>query len=266
MDTQSVLGFNGLEYPHWSLEQIADFAVRLKAGFVELAARRIAAEGADAVLRAFCARDIGLAVNCFTSELGTGLELARRIGAGYVVLQDDSIESPTASRPASLEAFRQTALGLLEAPTAEGIQVALENGALRITRDPEDVLAVVTAVNHPAFGVNYDPDNYYNAGVEGFPYAYELLRGHILYVHAKDSGRYLSSVHGVGRRVLHRAGGNVVCLPLGTGAINWTGLAARLRQDGYRGPVSLEPHNLPDEMAPSMERDAAFLRQIGLVG
>ena len=78
-------------------------------------------------------------------------------------------------------------------------------------------------------------------------------------------GRYLPTVHGEGRRVLHRAGGNVVCLPVGTGAVNWTGLIGRFQQDGYRGPVSLEPHLLPDEMAAAMEADAAFLRRAGWV-
>jgi hypothetical protein len=40
---------------------------------------------------------------------------------------------------------------------------------------------------------------------------------------------------------------------------------SRFQEDGYRGPVSLEPHLLPDEMAPAMEADAAFLRRAGWV-
>ena len=107
--------------------------------------------------------------------------------------------------------------------------------------------------------------NFYNAGIEGFPYAYELVREHIFQMHAKDSARYLPQVHGEQKRVLHRAGGNVVCVPLGTGAVNWPGLADRLLRDGYAGPICLEPHNLPEEMAPGMELDAAFLRRVGLV-
>jgi sugar phosphate isomerase/epimerase len=87
----------------------------------------------------------------------------------------------------------------------------------------------------------------------------------VFQVHVKDSGRHVPAVHGDGRRVLHRAGGNMVCLPVGTGGVNWTGLIARFQQDGYRGPVSLEPHLLPHEMAPAMETDAAFLRRAGWV-
>ncbi len=57
----------------------------------------------------------------------------------------------------------------------------------------------------------------------------------------------------------------MVCLPVGTGAVNWSGLIARFQQDGHQGPVSLEPHLLPHEMAPAMEADAAFLRHVGWV-
>jgi sugar phosphate isomerase/epimerase len=47
--------------------------------------------------------------------------------------------------------------------------------------------------------------------------------------------------------------------------VNWAGLIARLQADGYRGPVSLEPHTLPHEMAPGMQADAAYLRGAGLI-
>jgi len=265
MDTRSPLGINGLEYPHWPIQKIADLAVALKASFVELGVGRIAREGVDAVLREFQARNLTVEVNSPSSEIEAGMTTAQRVEAPYVIIFDDAIERSDWSRAESVEAFQRTMAELLEKPGSEGIRVALENGGFRITRDPEDVLAIVRAVNHPRFGVNYDPDNYYNAGIEGFPYAYELVRGRILHMHAKDSTRYIPHVHGEGKRVLHRAGGNVICVPLGTGAVNWAGLAARLQQDGYHGPISLEPHNLPEEMAPAMEADAAFLRRVGLV-
>ena len=165
----------------------------------------------------------------------------------------------------SLDEFRRQTIEMLEQSNHQEIRVAMENQIIRMTRQPEDLLAIVRAVDHPRFGVNYDPDNYYNAGIEGFPYAYELVKEHIFHMHAKDSVRYLPQVHGEQKRVLHRAGGNVVCVPLGTGAVNWSGLADRLLHDRYAGPICLEPHNLPEEMAPGMGQDAAFLRHVGLV-
>jgi len=265
MDARSPLGINGLEYPHWPIQKIADLAVALKASFVELGVGRIVKEGVDAVLREFQARSLTVEVNSPSSEIEAGMATAQRVGSPYVIVLDDAIERPDWSRAQSIEGFRRTMVELLEKPGFEGIRVALENGGFRITRDPKDVLAIVRAVNHPRFGVNYDPDNCYNAGFEGFPYAYELVRAHIFHMHAKDSAWYIPEVHGEGKRVLHRASGNVICVRLGTGAVNWAGIAERLRRDGYHGPISLEPHNLPQEMAPGMEADAAFLRRVGLV-
>jgi len=265
MDAQCSLGISGLEYPHWPLQKIADLAVSLQASFVELGVSRITREGVDVVLRECQARHLTVEVNSPSSEIAVGMATAQRLGSPYVILLDDAIERPDSSRAQCIEGFRRTMVELLEKPGLEGMKVALENGGFRITRDPQDVLAIVRAINHPRFGVNYDPDNYYNAGFEGFPYAYELVRGHIFHMHAKDSARYIPEVHGDGKRVLHRASGNLICVPLGTGAVNWAGLADRLRRDGYSGPVSLEPHKLPHEMAPGMEADAAFLRRVGLV-
>jgi sugar phosphate isomerase/epimerase len=261
----SPLGINGGEYPHWPVEKICELAAALKARFVELAVSRIARDGNERVRRELVERGLGIHVNCATSELAAAMKVAQVIESPIVVVFDNAVERADMSRADSLEAFRRMVCELLEQSDYAHIRIAMENQVIRMTRQPEDLLAIVRAVDHPRLGVNYDPDNYYNAGVEGFPYAYEIVKAHIFHMHAKDSARYLPQVHGDQKRVLHRAGGNVICVPLGTGAVNWAGLADRLRQDGYAGPISLEPHNLPDEMAPGMEKDAAFLRRVGLV-
>jgi sugar phosphate isomerase/epimerase len=261
----SALGINGGEYPHWPIAKICDLALELKAQFVELSVGRIREAGAAAAGRELASRGLTVHINGATSDLHGACGAAAELGAPYIVVFDDAVERPELGRAACLEAFRRTAAELLERPGHGQLRIAMENSIIRFTRQPEDLLAIVAAVGHPRFGVNYDPDNYYNAGIEGFPYAYELVRPHILHMHAKDSARWIPGVHGEQKRVLHRAGGNVVCVPLGTGAVNWAGLADRLRADGYAGPISLEPHNLPDEMAPGMAADAARLRRLGLV-
>ena len=258
-------GINGGEFPHWTVGEIAELAVKVGARFVELPLRRLAGDGAAVAVKETRTRGLAIHVNAGTSELAEAFGTARTLGAPYIVAFDDAIERVDASRRDSLEGFRRTVLGLLDAPGHGGIRVALENSFIKIPRQPDDLLELVTLVGHPAFGVNFDADNFYNAGVEPFPYAYELLKGHILHVHAKDSARYIPAVHGDAKRVLHRAGGNVVCVPIGRGAVNWKGLIDRLKEDGYRGPVSLDPHTLPHEMALGMEADAAFLRRAGLI-
>jgi sugar phosphate isomerase/epimerase len=259
------LGVNGGEYPHWSIEQILDLTVKIRAEFVELSVRRVMDAGAPTVVAAARRRRLGVHIGAMVSELQDAFRAACAIASPLIVAVDDAIERADRSRGESVAAFARLAVELLDGPGHESIRLALENSVIRITRLPEDLLAVIGAVHHPRFGLNFDADNFYNAGIEPFPYAYELLRPHIFQVHVKDSGRYIPTVHGDGRRVLHRAGGNVVCLPVGSGAVNWTGLIARFQQDGYRGPVSLEPHLLPHEMAPAMEADAEFLRHTGWV-
>ena len=259
------LGINGGEYPHWPVAKICDLAVMLKAQFVELGVGRITKDGTDGVRQELTSRGLTVHVNCAASEMRLGFSAAHSLRSPIIVVFDDTVERADRTRKGSLDEFRQRMIELLEQSGHQEIRVAMENSIIRMTRQPEDLVAIVRAVDHPRFGINYDPDNYHNAGIEGFPYAYELVKEHILHLHAKDSTRYLSQVHGEQKRVLHRAGGNVVCVPLGTGAVNWTGLADRLRRDGYAGPISLEPHNLPEEMAPGMEQDAAFLRRVGLV-
>lgn len=259
------LGVNGGEYPHWSVAKICDLAVKLGAEFVELSARRVIVGGPQAVLKETRRRRLGIHIGAMVSELTDAFVAAHAVGAPLIVAVDDAIERAELSRGQSIRVFRQLVVGLLDQPAHRSIRLALENSVIRITRLPEDLLVLLEAVDHPRFGINFDADNFYNAGTEPFPYAYELLREHIFQVHVKDSGRYIAAVHGDDRRVLHRAGGNVVCLPVGTGAVNWTGLIARFQQDGYRGPVSLEPHLLPQEMAPAMEADATFLRRAGWV-
>lgn len=261
----SPLGINGGEYPHWPVERICDLALELKAQFVELSVGRIRDAGTAGVARALAARSLHVHINGATSDLAGACTAAAELGSSYIVVFDDAVERPELSRAACLDAFRRTVTDLLERRGHERLRIAMENSIIRFTRQPEDLVAIVAAVGHPRFGVNYDPDNYYNAGTEGFPYAYELVRPHIVHMHAKDSARWIPDVHGQEKRVLHRAGGNMVCVPLGTGAINWAGLADRLRRDGYAGPISLEPHNLPEEMAPGMTADAATLRRLGLV-
>lgn len=258
-------GINGGEFPDWPVERIVELAVKVGAQFVELPTGRLGATDAEHAREAATAAGLAIHVNGLVSALPAAFASARAVQATYLVVGDDAIERTDASRADSFAAFRATVLALLEAPAHRTLLLALENSIIKVTRRPEDLAELVTAVGHPRFGVNFDPDNFYNAGVEPFPYAYELLKGHILHLHAKDSARYSPTIHGSATRVLHRAGGNVVCVPMGSGAVNWAGLIARLQADGYRGPVSLEPHTLPHEMAPGMEADAAYLRRTGLI-
>ncbi len=70
----------------------------------------------------------------------------------------------------------------------------------------------------------FDPANFIQCGQTPYPDAYEQLRPWLRYVHVKDA----------------RADGSVAAA--GEGVSRWPALLARLRQDGYDGFFSLEPH------------------------
>lgn len=70
----------------------------------------------------------------------------------------------------------------------------------------------------------FDPANFVQCGQTPYPAACEQLRPWLRYVHVKDA----------------RADGRVVAA--GEGVSRWPDLLVRLRQDGYDGFFSLEPH------------------------
>jgi len=71
-----------------------------------------------------------------------------------------------------------------------GIKLALENEAHDATRTPVGMLRIIQAIDSKNFQTNFDACNYYHASQEGYPYAYEVLRDHIVYVHLKNGCIY----------------------------------------------------------------------------
>ena len=74
------------------------------------------------------------------------------------------------------------------------------------------------------FQAALDPANFVVCGQVPYPDAYDALRSWVQYVHVKDV----------------RADGAIA--PAGEGVARWPDLLQRLRQDGYDGFLSLEPH------------------------
>jgi len=70
----------------------------------------------------------------------------------------------------------------------------------------------------------FDPANFIQCEQTPYPDAYEALRPWLRYMHVKDA----------------RADGSVVAA--GEGMARWPDLLQRLREDGYDGFFSLEPH------------------------
>ena len=130
----------------------------------------------------------------------------------------------------------------LEKAEAAGITLVLEDEAHDSTKNPEEMLRITEAMESEYFKVNYDAVNFFQASYEGFPYAYEVLKEKIAYIHIKDGCRYVPE-HGhntdaLGGGMSGANGGQFIYYPMmGSGLLNIFGLLRRIKDDGYRGVV-----------------------------
>jgi len=202
-----------------------------------------------------------------------GIELAHRLGAsfantyfGYGTARDDGLAIAT---------YVENLQPCLERAAALGVTICLENEfdvlgddpqASDVTRRPERIRELVERVDSPHFKVTFDACNFYFAGVEPYPYAYDVLKDHVGYVHLKDGARYNPARHGKDDILQFTDhSGEYVCLPVGQGAINYHGLLAQLARDGYNGLYALEPHVEPERMAETYQETLAYLETIGVI-
>jgi sugar phosphate isomerase/epimerase len=117
---------------------------------------------------------------------------------------------------------------LAEDAARAGLIIGLENEHACNIATGEETAQVMTAIDHPALQVLWDPANALVAGERPFPDGYERLpKDRIVHVHAKDC--------------IVRPDG-VQWGPLGGMDVDWTGQIAALAADGYRGAIHLETH------------------------
>jgi sugar phosphate isomerase/epimerase len=89
---------------------------------------------------------------------------------------------------------------------------------------------LLSAIQDPNFGLNWDPGNAYAAGEQKpYPDGYNLLpKNRILHMHVKDAHR--------------DAAGKTSWAPMGKGDLDYVGQFKALMRDGYKNIVSLETH------------------------
>ena len=117
----------------------------------------------------------------------------------------------------------------------------MENEAHDITQSPEGMKTIVEHMNSEYFKTNFDATNYYQAGYEGFPYAYEVLKEYIVHVHIKNGCFYHPEF---GHEKQCRGG--------------------RLEKDGYTGFCTMEPHTTPEKCLDFYREETAYLRERGI--
>lgn len=148
------------------------------------------------------------------------------------------------------------------------IYLSLENEAHDITRNPSQMKKIVKAMDSEYFRTTYDAVNYYQAGYEGFPYAYELLKKELVHVHIKNGCIYAPEfgheTECKGQSMTGKLTGETIYYPVASdGAVNIDGLIRRLKTDGYNGFCTLEPHVDLGQCTKYYEAETAYLKQKG---
>lgn len=144
-----------------------------------------------------------------------------------------------------------------------GVTIVLENEAHDDSGTALGMRAIIDAVGSPHFGALYDPCNFYQANDEPYPYAYEVLKDVIRYVHLKGGCHY----DPVRRPSDHRGGclrgseeRHIGYVALPDGAVNADGVLRRLARDGYAGFVTLEPHVAREDALAFYQIEVPYLK------
>jgi sugar phosphate isomerase/epimerase len=114
---------------------------------------------------------------------------------------------------------------LTQIAAGSGLILAHENEKEIYGDRPERCADLITAVGSPAFRATFDAANFVQCGVQPHTEGYELLRPYLVYLQVKDA---------------LAATGEVVPAGQGDGQVGET--LSALRDSGFEGYLSLEPH------------------------
>jgi sugar phosphate isomerase/epimerase len=168
--------------------------------------------------------DVSAPVDAEVSRLATGIRAAHRLGSRYIRIfsfyRGEGIAA-AAIRDGVLQRMR----ALADLAEREDVVLLHENEKDIYGDIPERVLDIIESVGSHALRVTWDSANFVQVGVRPFTEGYAMLRPHLEYLHVKDAVAET---------------GQVVTVGAGDGELAETLTA--LRDDGYSGFTSLEPH------------------------
>lgn len=167
--------------------------------------------------------DVDLPVDHEVARLHKAITAAHTLATKYIRIFSFYYPGRDA---AAVRADVLTRMSALAAAAEDAGVVLLHENEKQIYGDtPERVLDIVETVNSPALRVAWDAANFVQVGVKPFDSAYPLLREHVEYLQVKDALLVDATVRPAGQ---------------GDGQLPQTVVA--LRESGYSGFASLEPH------------------------
>lgn len=168
--------------------------------------------------------DVSAPVGAEVARLATAIRAANHLGSHYIRVfsfyRGEGLAAATV-RDDVLERMR----ALADLAEREDVVLLHENEKDIYGDIPERVLDIIESVGSHALRVTWDSANFVQVGVRPFTEGYAMLRPHLEYLQVKDAVAET---------------GEVVTVGAGDGELVETLTA--LRDDGYSGFASLEPH------------------------
>lgn len=168
--------------------------------------------------------DVALPVEHEVTRLGAAVTAAQKLGSRYIRLFSfyrAEHATPESMRDGVLVRLR----ALADLAERENVILLHENEKDIYGDTPERVLDIVESVGSPNLRLAWDNANFVQVGVKPFTDGYRLLRPHLEYLQVKDA---VAATNGV--------------VPAGEGDGELLETLTALRDDGYSGFASLEPH------------------------
>lgn len=162
--------------------------------------------------------------------------------------------NPERNEQETIYHYKKNIAPCLELATEKNITIVLENEFDKtgsdLTRSADKVLKLVKAVGSKHFRLNFDLCNFYFANEEPYPFAYNLLKEYIDYIHIKDGMKYHDQLYDYpGEDFLWQdESGDYICAELGQGAIPYVQFFRQLVLDNYQGYLTMEPHVPPKKL------------------
>jgi len=273
------------EYPDLSLRQIFEKAKQLGVRYVELILPKNM-DTSDSTLLHDLMEESGIGVACVTPQVilnapGADVErsqdllvkcihLAKETGANLVCTYFGG--NPHREHREAIDAYVRNVGPCVREAEAMDVTLVLENEynyeGPDATQTPEGCLEIIQAVGSPRFKLNFDTGNFHVGGTEAYPYAYQMLKEHVKYIHAKNVVKYSEALHGRRTRLQidRTTGGSCLCVSLGEGAINFEAFITRLKEDGYQGFLTIEPHTPEGDLDDTFRKGVEYLRRKGIPG
>ena len=168
--------------------------------------------------------DITLPIEHEVGRLAVAIAAAHRLDSRYIRLF--SFFGGEGVRPESIrDEVLERMRALADLAEREGVILLHENEKDIYGDTPERVLDIIESVGSSALRVAWDNANYVQVGVRPFTDGYAMLRPHLEYLQVKDAIAATSAV-----------------VPAGDGDGQLLETLTALRDDGYTGFASLEPH------------------------